>query len=140
MALDILIAGKYRLGRKLGGGSFGEIFLGTNLQTGEEVGIKLVRRRLLAGAFGPVLFFVCLTCFAESPSARLQGGNTKQLEQASPTSSSLPNAFVSSSPTNPRNQVLDPESTKNINTIRPRRHPPNNSGTQTPTVTCPRSP
>jgi serine/threonine protein kinase len=48
MALDILIAGKYRLGRKLGGGSFGEIFLGTNLQTGEEVGIKLVR-----GARGP---------------------------------------------------------------------------------------
>jgi hypothetical protein len=42
-SLDILIAGKYRLGRKLGGGSFGEIFLGTNLQTGEEVGIKLVR-------------------------------------------------------------------------------------------------
>ncbi|KAI8472590.1 MAG: putative casein kinase [Monoraphidium minutum] len=41
MALDIPIAGKYRLGRKLGGGSFGEIFLGTNLQTGEEVGIKL---------------------------------------------------------------------------------------------------
>jgi casein kinase 1 len=41
-SLDILIAGKYRLGRKLGGGSFGEIFLGTNLQTGEEVGIKLV--------------------------------------------------------------------------------------------------
>ncbi|KIY99580.1 hypothetical protein MNEG_8384 [Monoraphidium neglectum] len=41
MSLDILIAGKYRLGRKLGGGSFGEIFLGTNLQTGEEVGIKL---------------------------------------------------------------------------------------------------
>ena len=44
MSLDILIAGKYRLGRKLGGGSFGEIYLGTNLQTGEEVGIKLVRR------------------------------------------------------------------------------------------------
>lgn len=43
-SLDILIAGKYRLGRKLGGGSFGEIFLGTNLQTGEEVGIKLVSR------------------------------------------------------------------------------------------------
>jgi hypothetical protein len=42
MSLDILIAQKYRLGRKLGGGSFGEIYLGTNLQTGEEVGIKLV--------------------------------------------------------------------------------------------------
>jgi casein kinase 1 len=40
---ELLVAGKYRLGRKLGGGSFGEIYLGTNLQTGEEVGIKLVR-------------------------------------------------------------------------------------------------
>ena len=49
MSLDILIAGKYRLGRKLGGGSFGEIFLGTNLQTGEEVGIKLVRWGVVAG-------------------------------------------------------------------------------------------
>lgn len=60
-----IVGGKYRLGRKLGGGSFGEIFLGelrgvrlgresqradvlgaiagTNLQTGEEVGVKLVR-------------------------------------------------------------------------------------------------
>ncbi|PNW88109.1 hypothetical protein CHLRE_01g014600v5 [Chlamydomonas reinhardtii] len=36
-----IVGGKYRLGRKLGGGSFGEIFLGTNLQTGEEVGVKL---------------------------------------------------------------------------------------------------
>ncbi|KAJ9505679.1 hypothetical protein QJQ45_024141 [Haematococcus lacustris] len=38
---DVLVAGKYRLGRKLGGGSFGEIFLGTNIQTGEEAGVKL---------------------------------------------------------------------------------------------------
>ena len=28
MALDIRIAGKYRLGRKIGGGSFGDIYLG----------------------------------------------------------------------------------------------------------------
>lgn len=32
----------YRLGRKIGGGSFGDIYLGTNIQTGEEVAIKLV--------------------------------------------------------------------------------------------------
>ncbi|GIL49192.1 hypothetical protein Vafri_5343 [Volvox africanus] len=38
---ETIVGGKYRLGRKLGGGSFGEIFLGTNLQTGEEVGVKL---------------------------------------------------------------------------------------------------
>ncbi|BDA40784.1 g6451 [Coccomyxa elongata] len=41
MALDIRIAGRYRLGRKIGSGSFGDIYLGTHIQTGEEVGIKL---------------------------------------------------------------------------------------------------
>lgn len=52
---ELLVAGKYRLGRKLGGGSFGEIYLGTNLQTGEEVGIKLVRqsRRALRAPLHP---------------------------------------------------------------------------------------
>jgi len=32
---------KYRLGRKIGSGSFGDIYLGTNMTTGEEVAIKL---------------------------------------------------------------------------------------------------
>ena len=63
--MDIRIANKYRLGRKIGGGSFGDLYLGTNLgihfffeffklksqfvvpstainiHTGEEVAIKL---------------------------------------------------------------------------------------------------
>ncbi|KAL3139937.1 Casein kinase 1-like protein 12 [Trebouxia sp. C0009 RCD-2024] len=41
MALDIRIAGRYRLGRKIGSGSFGDIYLGLHIHTGEEVGIKL---------------------------------------------------------------------------------------------------
>lgn len=35
------VGSKYRLGRKIGSGSFGEIYLGTNIQTNEEVAIKL---------------------------------------------------------------------------------------------------
>ncbi|KAL1326024.1 hypothetical protein HN51_036057 [Arachis hypogaea] len=35
------VANKFRLGRKIGAGSFGEIYLGTNVQTNEEVAIKL---------------------------------------------------------------------------------------------------
>lgn len=35
------VGNKYRLGRKIGSGSFGEIYLGANIQTNEEVAIKL---------------------------------------------------------------------------------------------------
>ncbi|XP_010522472.1 PREDICTED: casein kinase 1-like protein 8 [Tarenaya hassleriana] len=39
--MDRVVAGKYKLGRKLGSGSFGELFLGVNVQTGEEVAVKM---------------------------------------------------------------------------------------------------
>jgi len=39
--MELRVGGKYRLGRKIGEGSFGDIYLGVNLQTGEEVAIKL---------------------------------------------------------------------------------------------------
>ncbi|XP_052207464.1 casein kinase 1-like protein 10 [Diospyros lotus] len=39
--MDHVIGGKFKLGRKIGGGSFGELFLGVNVQTGEEVAVKL---------------------------------------------------------------------------------------------------
>ncbi|XP_059299582.1 casein kinase 1-like protein 2 [Lycium ferocissimum] len=35
------VGNKFRLGRKIGSGSFGEIYLGANVQTNEEVAIKL---------------------------------------------------------------------------------------------------
>ncbi|KAK9322606.1 kinase-like domain-containing protein [Lipomyces orientalis] len=41
IAKDLRIGNKYRLGRKIGSGSFGDIYLGTNIISGEEVAIKL---------------------------------------------------------------------------------------------------
>ncbi|KAL7749983.1 serine/threonine protein kinase [Sorochytrium milnesiophthora] len=37
----MLLGNKYRLGRKIGSGSFGDIYLGINVMNGEEVAIKL---------------------------------------------------------------------------------------------------
>lgn len=41
MSMEPRLGSKFRLGRKIGSGSFGEIYLGTNVQTNEEVAIKL---------------------------------------------------------------------------------------------------
>jgi casein kinase 1 epsilon len=41
--MDLVIGGKFKLGKKIGSGSFGELYLGVNVQTGEEVAVKLVR-------------------------------------------------------------------------------------------------
>jgi hypothetical protein len=40
--------GRYKLVRRIGCGSFGQIFLGTSLLTGEEVAVKLVSSLLFA--------------------------------------------------------------------------------------------
>jgi serine/threonine protein kinase len=39
--MELRVGNKYRLGRKIGQGSFGEIYLGTNITNNEEVAIKL---------------------------------------------------------------------------------------------------
>jgi len=39
--MELRVGGKYRLGKKIGSGSFGDIYLGTTVTTGEEVAIKL---------------------------------------------------------------------------------------------------
>ncbi|KAJ2695718.1 serine/threonine protein kinase [Coemansia sp. IMI 209128] len=39
--MDLRIGNKYRLGRKIGSGSFGDIFLAVNVVTNEEVAVKL---------------------------------------------------------------------------------------------------
>ncbi|ETI48248.1 CK1/CK1/CK1-D protein kinase, variant [Phytophthora nicotianae P1569] len=40
-ALELRVGKKFRLGRKIGSGSFGDFYMGTNMTSGEEVGIKL---------------------------------------------------------------------------------------------------
>ncbi|EGR31609.1 hypothetical protein IMG5_105910 [Ichthyophthirius multifiliis] len=39
--MEIKVGGKFRIGKKIGGGSFGEIYQGINTQTNEEIAIKL---------------------------------------------------------------------------------------------------
>ena len=62
--MDIRVANKYRIGRRIGGGSFGEIYQGTNVQTGETVAIKLepVRSKhpqlLFEAKLYKVMFFI----------------------------------------------------------------------------------
>ncbi|CAI0385798.1 unnamed protein product [Linum tenue] len=41
LKVDQVVGGKFKLGRKIGSGSFGELYLGVNVQTGEEVAVKL---------------------------------------------------------------------------------------------------
>ncbi|KAL5215970.1 hypothetical protein ABZP36_007371 [Zizania latifolia] len=39
--MERVIGGKFKLGKKIGSGSFGELYLGVNIQTSEEVAVKL---------------------------------------------------------------------------------------------------
>ena len=47
--MELRVGNKYRLGRKIGSGSFGDIYLGTNISTGEEgmFDNRLISRRSL---------------------------------------------------------------------------------------------
>ena len=40
-ATDLRVGNKWRLGRRIGAGSFGDIYIGTNIHTNEEVAVKL---------------------------------------------------------------------------------------------------
>ncbi|XP_034691563.1 casein kinase 1-like protein 7 isoform X1 [Vitis riparia] len=39
--MEHVIGGKFKMGRKIGSGSFGELYIGVNVQSGEEVAIKV---------------------------------------------------------------------------------------------------
>ena len=39
---EVRVAGRFKMGKKIGSGSFGEIFLAMDIQTGREVAVKFV--------------------------------------------------------------------------------------------------
>jgi len=39
--MDLKLGGKYKIGKKLGSGAFGEVFSATEISSGEEVAIKV---------------------------------------------------------------------------------------------------
>jgi serine/threonine protein kinase len=41
---EVRVAGRFKMGKKIGSGSFGEIFLAIDLHTNKEVAIKFVSR------------------------------------------------------------------------------------------------
>ena len=62
--MELRVGNKYRLGRKIGSGSFGDIYLGTNISSGEE-----------GGTFKRVWIVLFLTSF--SVAIKLEGIKTK---------------------------------------------------------------
>jgi serine/threonine protein kinase len=43
--MDLKLAGKYKMGKKLGSGAFGEVYSATEIVSGEEVAIKVESNR-----------------------------------------------------------------------------------------------
>ena len=39
--MDLRVGGKYNITKRLGQGSFGDLYAGVNVKTGEEIAIKL---------------------------------------------------------------------------------------------------
>ncbi|KAM1432414.1 hypothetical protein ACFXTO_014950 [Malus domestica] len=56
--MEHVIAGKLKLGRKIGSGSFEELYLGVNVHSGEEVVVKLVYDRSLNRTFSSDVWFM----------------------------------------------------------------------------------
>ena len=43
--MDLKLGGKYKMGKKLGSGAFGEVFMAKEIATGDEVAVKVESNR-----------------------------------------------------------------------------------------------
>ena len=43
--MELRVGGKYKLSKKIGSGAFGEIYMGKNIKSGDNVAIKLEKVR-----------------------------------------------------------------------------------------------
>ena len=57
---EFIVGGKYRLIRKIGSGSFGDIYLGINITNGEEVAVKVRIDFDFSLTFGPYPELKCV--------------------------------------------------------------------------------
>lgn len=61
--MELRVGNKYRLGRKIGSGSFGDIYLGTTINTGEEVIIlTFIIRVLLFHTMSSISHYILNIC------------------------------------------------------------------------------
>ncbi|TEA30645.1 hypothetical protein DBR06_SOUSAS4110093 [Sousa chinensis] len=99
--MELRVGNRYRLGRKIGSGSFGDIYLGTDIAAGEEVAIKLecvktkhpqlhieskIYKMMQGGALEALcvqltlglkdIHFPLLASWAQVPSAQVRGRQT----------------------------------------------------------------
>lgn len=61
--MELRVGKKYRLGKKIGSGSFGDIYLGTNVSTGEEVHNSILSLLCFIRLKSALLVVVAHTCW-----------------------------------------------------------------------------
>lgn len=77
---EFIVGGKYRLMRKIGSGSFGDIYLGINISNGEV-------RRLPRASHSPDLHDLLLDCLTSQPASSVPSARVSRSSRSGARSS-----------------------------------------------------